>query len=518
MRRLSYFDLIFSIFLIWSMMCPQELCAQEPSRTSAIISGTIASGNDIDSILFLFLKDSSTRSSEFYADSSKWVVTENKRFSIQVPVIKGYEGNFVSIYLNPKRDPTHNIPISDDFSLENYRVEAGDDIRIVIEEDTVLFEGRGYEKWACQWNMIQASEDVEKQRRQYSRLGGTFDHMGFSMAKHQAQLAVLEEYKPFLSEVALINLKSIAYETLTAPTAVISFMLRDSREATQKEGQQMYEQHFASLRLDTSSSVAYLSSRYPTILTNLIRLEYAYLGYMSQQRPENIYEYIVTKYSGALRDKVLLLALDVDIGASQISDTLVSYLSSVISTPQYVQELHNKTTPFLSGAPVLDSEFKDKNDRPVRLSDFKGKVVLVDMWFTGCSGCVAVANALPAVEEAFENEDVVFVSLSVDRKKDIWLKSIDPTVETKEIDKLRYTHYTTPTTVYLYTGGTGSNNDFIQTYVPTGAFPHLLLIGKDGKVFSADVPKPGFYSNAVEDLKELIAKALENYLIDPEKI
>ena len=51
-------------------------------------------------------------------------------------------------------------------------------------------------------------------------------------------------------------------------------------------------------------------------------------------------------------------------------------------------------------------------------------------------------------------------------------------------------YYSSSNTVYLYTGGTGTENPFIQKYVPGGFYPLLLLIDKEGKLSSTNPPKP----------------------------
>ena len=54
----------------------------------------------------------------------------------------------------------------------------------------------------------------------------------------------------------------------------------------------------------------------------------------------------------------------------------------------------------------------------VSLSDFKGKVVLVDVWATWCGPCRQQIPYLKKLEEEMHGTDVVFGGVSVDESKD----------------------------------------------------------------------------------------------------
>jgi len=65
--------------------------------------------------------------------------------------------------------------------------------------------------------------------------------------------------------------------------------------------------------------------------------------------------------------------------------------------------------------PPVDFVLSDLNGRQVRLSDFKGKVVLLDFWTTWCPDCRIEMPALEKLHQHFR--DRAFVLLAVDLRE-----------------------------------------------------------------------------------------------------
>lgn len=85
----------------------------------------------------------------------------------------------------------------------------------------------------------------------------------------------------------------------------------------------------------------------------------------------------------------------------------------------------------------------DVHGKKRKLSDYRGKVMLVDFWFTGCEGCVGFyKNHLKPLEEMLiDSTDYVFVSICNDLDKLKWQRSIASGL------------YTSPKVVNLFTKG-----------------------------------------------------------------
>src|SRR6185503_4759935 len=101
----------------------------------------------------------------------------------------------------------------------------------------------------------------------------------------------------------------------------------------------------------------------------------------------------------------------------------------------------------LQGTAAYNFLLPDPKGNLLSLDDLKGKVVLIDFWFTGCFGCQMVAKYMPQVENNFKGDtNIVFVSISVDKNKQQWLKSVKESL------------YTSPGSIKLYTEGKGADH------------------------------------------------------------
>jgi thiol-disulfide isomerase/thioredoxin len=68
--------------------------------------------------------------------------------------------------------------------------------------------------------------------------------------------------------------------------------------------------------------------------------------------------------------------------------------------------------PLPEGAAAVS--FLDGGRRPVRLADFRGKVVLVNLWATWCPPCVKEMPALDALQRRLGGPDFAVVAISQD--------------------------------------------------------------------------------------------------------
>ena len=80
---------------------------------------------------------------------------------------------------------------------------------------------------------------------------------------------------------------------------------------------------------------------------------------------------------------------------------------------------------FAVGAKAYDFNYVDPDGSVVRLSDFRGKFVLVDFWASWCGPCrQEMKNLLPIYDE-LKGEDLVFISISLDKREKDWRRMLE---------------------------------------------------------------------------------------------
>ena len=96
--------------------------------------------------------------------------------------------------------------------------------------------------------------------------------------------------------------------------------------------------------------------------------------------------------------------------------------------PEYnaaVQAALDKAMALQTGRPAPDFTLRNLDGQLVSLSQFRGKVVLLDFWASWCGPCIGNLPYLRNIKKKTVGQPVVFVNLSLDSSDAAWRKAID---------------------------------------------------------------------------------------------
>lgn len=77
-------------------------------------------------------------------------------------------------------------------------------------------------------------------------------------------------------------------------------------------------------------------------------------------------------------------------------------------------ELKEANKSVLKGMPAPEFTAVDVNGKEYKLSDFAGKVVVLDFWFTGCVPCKMEMPYMEKIAESMKGDPIQFISMSLD--------------------------------------------------------------------------------------------------------
>lgn len=190
--------------------------------------------------------------------------------------------------------------------------------------------------------------------------------------------------------------------------------------------------------------------------------------------------------------------------SSYVSFAMVKSYGVIISDPDTFEKIYNalapsfKNTPdgrrmaadlkhvraFAVGRKAANFSQPDVNGKPVSLSSFKGKYVLIDFWASWCAPCRAEFPYLRQAYDQYKDKGFDIFAVSIDDKKDLWVKAMDrnkfPWTEVCDLK--------------------GKQNKAAVLY-GVSAIPQNYLVGPDGTILAKNLRG----NNLPAKLKEIFA-------------
>ena len=87
-------------------------------------------------------------------------------------------------------------------------------------------------------------------------------------------------------------------------------------------------------------------------------------------------------------------------------------------------DLYARWDKIAKGRKVPEIEFLDVEGQAVKLTNFKGKYIYIDVWGSTCPPCRKELPFLKMLEKDFVRKNIHFLSVSTDRNKQAWIKAI----------------------------------------------------------------------------------------------
>jgi thiol-disulfide isomerase/thioredoxin len=128
----------------------------------------------------------------------------------------------------------------------------------------------------------------------------------------------------------------------------------------------------------------------------------------------------------------------------------------------------------------------DLEGNTVDFSDWRGNIILINIWATWCGPCVAEMPGLNSLYQKMKNEKIKFVFLSVDEKME------------KVQNFLKQKNYQIP--VYFL------NTSLPSVYKTSNSIPRTYIISKDGRILKEYVGITAYDTKSFQDFLKSLAK------------
>lgn len=172
--------------------------------------------------------------------------------------------------------------------------------------------------------------------------------------------------------------------------------------------------------------------------------------------------------------------------AEEIQKGLAMLDTSLTRSP-YVKAMQarlHKLEQVSVGRPAPDFSMADSTGVSRSLSELKGKVVLIDFWASWCGPCRRENPNVVKVYQQFKDKNFTILGVSLDQKRDNWLKAISD-------DRLTWNHVSDLA---------GWQNSAAQLY-GVNSIPHTVLIDASGVILARNLSSDELAAKLSELLK-----------------
>ncbi len=434
--------------------------------------------------LYLYHFINTLKNSSLENDSSRELLAtmdNDSLFRFIVP-INSSSGQFVICKKTFIKDGLYIIPIT-----RTYLPEFGDDVLFIVSEFAkpfkkqqknykVVVKGKGAEKYNIQEEIRNIINDVNAIRNAPPAFDEDFNYNSDNAYSREtkAKIQYLESKRGQLSAHIYNILKAdIIYRNAgiieSWISAYIDRKLANEEPKLAKSMREKFRAQYNKYLLENPetgipvSDLIFSRKYIPYILSKTIKCDFVVNGI----EKSDLFNYLKNNYRGIIRDRLLTTYfLEPDFTDRNTDFKHLPEALTLVKSEDCLKELKK-----LEKAATYNFSLQDLNGKMVKMSDFAGKLVLIDFWFTGCGACKTYyKDHFSAIKSYFrDNTNVVFVSICIDENLASWKKSVY-TNEYSSIDAVNLTTF-------------GHNREVLRHY-GISVFPSVLLIGKNNKVLA----------------------------------
>jgi len=186
----------------------------------------------------------------------------------------------------------------------------------------------------------------------------------------------------------------------------------------------------------------------------------------------SVFRTLSNHYKGPLRDKLLTAFFVTNYTTMKEMDCLLMGVLPSVKDSMSRQVLLRLAGDLQTGSAAYDFCLPDKYGNLVWLHNLKGKIVVIDFWFSNCGACLQYyQRVLKGLESYYsDNKDIIFLTISIDNDIVTWKKTLADKKMTSE------------QAINLYGGGERLQ-ELRRRYHLTG-YPCPLVLDREGKVVS----------------------------------
>lgn len=129
------------------------------------------------------------------------------------------------------------------------------------------------------------------------------------------------------------------------------------------------------------------------------------------------------------------------------------------------------SSPFVSDPSEPIFTAADMNGNRLDIRDFRGKVVVLNLWFINCPNCLAEIKLLNQLVDAYQGKDVVFLAPAASTKTDL----------TKFLAKNPFKYKVLPDAGNIIIGKFGTPDKSGSMSMP---FPMHIVLNRDGRIIT----------------------------------